>query len=259
MEQTFGAPYLVIHRADLMRILYDEAQSLGTDIVTDALVLSIDFSAPSVSTKDQGKFTADIIVGADGEHSTCRRALLSPTAETVVPLGKVAYRFTLASEAILSNPSLSHLATPSKVTSWLGPGSQIVAYNLSNRKTFNVVAGLPDSGQEEISTGPNHASPTALREYFRNWDPVLNELLQLAGGCLAWRLMVYPNLAGLDWVHPDGKFVLIGDAAHAMPPHLYVNLGTSHPAVPMCEYDFRFPKSHTLFLNFGVTRAVQSS
>ncbi|KAF1948818.1 salicylate hydroxylase [Byssothecium circinans] len=220
MEKAFDAPHLVIHRADLLRVLLEKARSLDAELITDASVQHIDFATPSVRTKDGREFTADVIIGADGEHSICRRALLGNKRERAIPSGKLAYRFSLASETILSTPTLSHLATLSKVTSWLGPQTHVVAYNLDVRNTFNVVAGLPDSGKDAISVGPNPASPGPLIEFFQDWDSVLNELLQLAGGCIAWRLMRYPDLARLDWVHSDGKFVLIGDAAHAMPPHL---------------------------------------
>lgn len=235
MEKAFDAPHLVIHRADMLRVLLEEARSLETELITDAQVQHIDFATTSVRTKDGREFTADVIIGADGEHSICRRALLGSKPERTIPSGKLAYRFSLASETILSRPTLSHLVTPSKVTSWIGPQTHVVAYNLDVRNTFNVVAGLPDSGSDAISIGPNIASPGPIRKFFQDWDPVLNELLQLTGGCLAWRLMLYPDLADLDWVHSDGKFVLIGDAAHALPPHLYVTFNNA-PSIPNSRY-----------------------
>ena len=166
MEKEFNAPHLVIHRAYLLRVLLEETRSLGTELVTDATAHHINFISPSVRTKDGRKFTADVIRGADGEHSTCRRVRLRNKHERCVPSSKLVLRLNLPSETVLSKPSISHLATQSKVTCWLGPQTHVVAYNLGIRNTFNVVAGLPDSGTDPISTGPDPASLGPLREFF---------------------------------------------------------------------------------------------
>ncbi|PVI02414.1 FAD/NAD(P)-binding domain-containing protein [Periconia macrospinosa] len=218
-ERIFGAPYLVVHRADLLRVLLEEARLMGTEIFTDAPVQQINFDTPSVRTKNGREYVADVIIGADGEHSICRQALFGHQPQRIIPLGKIAYRFHLPSEAILANPALTHLASPGKVTSWLGPQTHVVAYSLDAKGTFNVVAGLPETNHT-MPTGPHLTTPEPLQKNFHDWDPALQELLKLADVCLAWNLMVYPELESLEWIHPNGKFTLIGDAAHAMPPHL---------------------------------------
>ena len=47
-QETYGFPVLVIHRADLCRILYEEAKSHGVSIRFGCAVSSISFSEPAV-------------------------------------------------------------------------------------------------------------------------------------------------------------------------------------------------------------------
>ncbi|CAI6341933.1 unnamed protein product [Periconia digitata] len=223
MENKFNAPHLLIHRADLLRILYEGAEASGAELITNAQVQHVDFAKNCVYTTDGREFVGDVIIGADGEHSTCQQYLLGNNTTSRVPSGKVACRFTVSSTDILSTPSLASIAAPSKVAAWLGSGAHVVAYNLDARNICNFVAILPEDAISEfrsqsLSAGPTVISSAPLKKFFETWDPVLTTALGYADGCLGWRLTNSPRME--KTVHAAGKFVLIGDAAHSMHPHL---------------------------------------
>ncbi|PVH91962.1 FAD/NAD(P)-binding domain-containing protein [Periconia macrospinosa] len=223
MENRFHAPHLVIHRGDFLRILREEAEALGAELITDAQVQDVDFAKNCVHTTDGRQFVGDVVIGADGEHSICRQYLLGENSTSRVPSGKVACRFTVPSTTILSAPRLASIAAPSKVTAWLGSEAHVVAYNLDARNICNVVAILPEDAvlearSQAVFAGPTVISSTPLMEFFEAWDSVLKKTLGYADSCLAWRIMNHPWTERI--VHAAGKFVLIGDAAHSMHPHL---------------------------------------
>ena len=77
-EERNFAPYLLLHRADLHRVLCDRAENLGAKIVLNAVLenMDIDTGNPSVRLRDGRVFEADVMIGADGERSICRDKLL---------------------------------------------------------------------------------------------------------------------------------------------------------------------------------------
>jgi salicylate hydroxylase len=78
MEDNYGFPYFLIHRGDLHRVLLDRALSVGVVIRTSSYVTDIDETTPSVTLGSGEKFTADLVVGADGKtHGNKRRLKLT--------------------------------------------------------------------------------------------------------------------------------------------------------------------------------------
>lgn len=68
----------VLHRADYVKILLEEAIAAGAQIILGANVVDIDFDVPHVVVHDNETIKADVIVGADGKVT-----LLSYLNETV--------------------------------------------------------------------------------------------------------------------------------------------------------------------------------
>ncbi|KAF2265441.1 FAD/NAD(P)-binding domain-containing protein [Lojkania enalia] len=220
IEAKYQAPHLVIHRADFMKVLLEKAKALHAELILGSRVSEIDFEAFSVRTMDGNTYTADVIIGADGENSFCRRTLLGSQAKPAIPSGKLAYRFCIQSGVVKHDSVTAHLVEPTKITCWLGPRSHVVCYDIAQRGTFNVVAGRPDT-RDDTNTGDSGPMALAdLYQYFQGWDPALGRLIQLAEDCTVFKLMIPSMPAEMNWMHPSGKFLLIGDAAHAMPPHL---------------------------------------
>ncbi|OCL05544.1 FAD/NAD(P)-binding domain-containing protein [Glonium stellatum] len=217
MEEQYGAPHMVIHRGDFLSMLLAEARGLGVGLLTGCNVTQIDFTTCSVWTANKQEFSADVIIGADGEESFCRASLLGKQ-DTPTCCGKLVYRFTVKSEVMRAHSDTMDLVDPPKVTCWMGPSSHVVCYDLPYRGVCNIVLTRPDERTDFAQTGPLPADIEDVRYIFKDWDPVLKRVLDLADTIMFWPLL---RAQETDiWTHDSGKFILIGDAAHHMTPHL---------------------------------------
>jgi len=223
IENRFGSPHLVIHRKEILKILLEEARRLNVDLKTNSRVVDIDLSAVMVTTAGGEIMTADLIVAADGDHGFCRSKILGraevPQPE---PTGTLVYRFTVDSDVLRRDPELGRLVNPPGIVCWIAPKSHVVMYELSYNGIVNVVVTAPDPVEGRIQLGPRPADPARLASAFADWDPLFLKLLKAAKSANYWTLL---QLSKENRVWVDDKArrtLLVGDAAHAMTPYLYV-------------------------------------
>ncbi len=67
-----------------------------------------------------------------------------------------------------------------------------------------------------------------VRELYRHYREPIVKILRQVDRCEKWRII--DSVEGADEVSDSGKVLLIGDAIHAMPPHLVNQLGTPFPS-----------------------------
>ena len=216
IEQKFGNPHLLIHRAHLRRILFDAALAVGVEIKLGKAVLKIELDETAVIVEGEERISADLIVGADGEHSLARAALLGRSTPPFSS-GDVVYRIAVPTTAMRSHDELRALIDRPRVHAWFGPESHAVCYQLSKGDLFNVVITLPEA-EGAAMIGPRQADVEALRSACRSWDSRICKLLQLADSALKWTLLKTEALE--SWTNPAGKLIILGDAAHATLPYL---------------------------------------
>ncbi|KHO01587.1 Aromatic-ring hydroxylase-like protein [Metarhizium album ARSEF 1941] len=211
-EGLYGAPWLLIHRADYMTVLLDEAQRVGVRIKLGCDVDSVDFDTPSVRLKSGHVYQADVIVGSDGINSTVR-SIMHPSIQPI-PTGEYAYR-TLFARSQLSSPSFQHLlSTAGTSRCWMGPLANAVFYPLQDGTLFNLVIAI--ANPHFNSTCDEKALLSSVRAWLSGWDPTLLEMLDAASHLVRFPLYQVDNLP--FW--SKGCVTLTGDAAHAMLPHL---------------------------------------
>lgn len=122
-----GSPFYDLHRADLHKALYDRAVELGARVLVDSHVLDVRFAAESIATVflRSGKILqADLVIGADGLHSRCRKFVLGKS-DHPRPTGDMAYRLLLDGDEIRADPELRSILEGRAVNYWYGPGSHI--------------------------------------------------------------------------------------------------------------------------------------
>src|SRR6185437_13958443 len=76
-EERYGAPYVVIHRSDLHRILLEACQDAGVRLANDVVVEKVEtVNHRGVAHTSSGDiYEADVVIGADGLKSTLRAAV----------------------------------------------------------------------------------------------------------------------------------------------------------------------------------------
>ena len=217
IEDVYTAPYLVIHRADLHSVLLQKARSLGVLIRLNCDVTSINFFKPSIELSNGESFESDLILGADGERSTCREAMLG-CKDPLQGSGDQVFRITVKNSEVIQHESLADLVKTPNINCWVGPEANAVTYSLKKDDILNIVLTRAYGIDEQVRYGPQKIEVSEVRKVFRQWDPRFQTLLSFAQECSKWNLL-QPNETP-HWTHPNGKFALLGDSAHAMLPFL---------------------------------------
>lgn len=214
-QEVYKGPYWHVHRADFHNTMVQAARDLGVKIQLNSCVTSIDFSAPSVTLKTGDTITADLIVGADGLKSRCREEMMG-RADPPHLTGDLAYRIIVKADEMRKDPDLRELTEDPAINFWLGPDAHAACYLLKGGGLYNIVLLCPDNMPADVNvvtTGPEE-----VRDFFKTWDPRLGKLLNMVHEVSKWRLQNSREME--TWLHPEGKFVLLGDACHATLPYL---------------------------------------
>jgi len=207
-EVRFGAPYSVIHRAELARILHQACRRFANiDIRFGTRAFDIETHARGISmiVEDRTGETRNVrpfaVVGADGVHSQTRRAHLGgPDADYT---GYVAWRAMVPFGALDGK-----LAMNRSSLIW-GPGYHAVAYPITATGEFNVAMFTkvkPKKLDAALAAGPR--LPGAVLK-----SPHFDAIMQAAQGWNGWPVYTVQTS---NW--HKGAVGLVGDAAHAMLP-----------------------------------------
>ncbi|KIW62487.1 hypothetical protein PV04_10660 [Phialophora macrospora] len=218
VERRHGAPQYVIHRADLHAALLEEAETVA-DIRTDSTVVAISFEQSAATLASGAKLEADVIVGADGMKSTCRKLIYEALglSDKARPTGDAAFRACIPL-GVVTDPDLRAFMTEPVATRWMGPDRHIQGYPIRHGAVYNMVMCHPDTGFSEESWTAS-ASKQEILDHFGSWDATrLGKLLDFvpSTNVMKWRLCEHDPLP--TWVM--GTTVLLGDACHPMLPYV---------------------------------------
>ncbi|WP_375454962.1 FAD-dependent monooxygenase [uncultured Methylobacterium sp.] len=212
-RERFGAPYYVIHRADLQTLLLDAVRARpGIRLMVGRAVTGLTETADAVTLALESgngargdSLSADLVLGADGLRSRIRGHL---DPRPLASAGMAAWRAIVPREAVPED--LAGEATGL----WLGRGRHVVHYPIHGGRDLNVVAIVPErQGDEDWG---RLGEPAVLRAHFRDSAPALVELLSLPDSWLVWSLAARPVARPIA----RGRVALIGDAAHPVLPFL---------------------------------------
>ena len=207
IEQSYGAPYYHIHRADLLSVLSSALPAGVLQTGRRCMGVTQTDGGVRATFEDGSHVEGDVLVGADGIHSTVRRVLFGEERPRFS--GNIAYRGLAPAERI------AHLGVRRNSTNWMGPGGHFVHYFVAGGKLLNFVAVNEQSNWERESWTDRGRIEDARRCY-AGWHPQIHAILDAVDETFKWALF---DRAPLErW--SAGRITLLGDACHPMLPYM---------------------------------------
>jgi salicylate hydroxylase len=211
-SQRAGAPYWVMHRADLQAALQaavndqpDIELRLGCQF-EDAAAHAKGLTIVQRSGMTRRHDLALALIGADGIWSTVRNHLFPQVQPRFS--GLIAWRGTLEAT------QLPREYASRRVQLWMGANAHLVAYPISGGRQINIVVVVPGTWNRPGWSAP--ADGNELRSEFASptWPGSARMMIGAVDGWRKFALFTVPD--GFRWT--DGAIALLGDAAHAMLP-----------------------------------------
>lgn len=207
-ERLYGEQTYTAHRADLLAAVRSAVPTASVKL--DRRATGLEASSgndPSYRLHfyDGSIVDADVVIGADGVHSTVREALIGTSPAT--------YSGICAFRALVPVARAPEFARRPAQTLWIGPEHHLVHYPVSAGECINLVAFAP-AGNYTLESWTATATVEEFLAEFAEWDDRLTDLIRAAETPGRWALVDRAPLT--QW--SIGAATLLGDAAHPMFP-----------------------------------------
>ncbi|KAL3491074.1 putative salicylate hydroxylase [Aspergillus germanicus] len=218
---VYGGSFFFAHRVDL----HTELQRLATDTGPGSPVeislrsKVVDYAADegSVTLSDGLVHHADLIVAADGVHTTAIHQVIGH-AVPAVSTGSAAFRFLIPSDVLREDCEIAPLLEDGALRVLVAEDRRrLVWYPCADNTVQNFVgihADLASDGAEK-EDWDRDATVDDLLTHYHDFHPTIIAILKKATSIKRWPLLYRDPIP--TWTR--GRLVLIGDAAHPMLPH----------------------------------------
>jgi salicylate hydroxylase len=206
----YGAPYFMIHRADLHQVLIDAVRIAKGDAIrlnARATGFEDDGAGVTLHLSTGERATGDALIAADGVHSTIRAALFGDDASHFT--GCVAWRGLIPVDAL--PPRFARKVG----VNWVGPGGHVINYLLRRGELFNFV-GVAERSDWRVESWSEKGTREECVADFPGWHADIHELIRNIAQPYKWALLGREPRDAIA----EGRVTLLGDAAHPTLPML---------------------------------------
>jgi len=197
-------PCVALRRAALHQILLAGIEDVPIRWGAEPAALQVETNGVTVGFGTGHSERYDVVLGADGVHSSVRRLVFGP--EAIRPVGQVARRF------VLPWPQPHQPQQPDQPDQWsvlLGRGSAFLTIPIGDGLVYCYCDGPPGEPPQPLDVLlADYAEPV----------PSLLAALDAAGETSVVQTGVIEEVALESWSR--GGVLLIGDAAHATSPNM---------------------------------------
>ena len=209
IEQRYGAPYLTLHRGDLHAALASLVPEGAIEFGRRLSAIDQGDGRVDLSFEDGTTRQVDLLIAADGVHSTARDYVVGPTQARFT--GRLAYRTTFPASLLKVDIG------PSRTKWWGGDRHIVIYYVTAARDEVYFVTSQPEAAdwitKESWST---KGRLDELQAAFAAFNPEVRGVLASAPEVFKWGIFERDPLAA--WSR--GQVVLLGDACHPMTPYM---------------------------------------
>ncbi|KAK4893326.1 hypothetical protein LTR27_008220 [Elasticomyces elasticus] len=213
-EWEYGYPHWQIYRPDLQNLLAAAASKAGVVTMFGHAVTSINAGDGTMTLDDGTELTSDLIVAADGIGSRARSAISPVTAKSY---NESCFRAVVPKAKMLQDPETARLMAGDLSMVWVGPGAAVLGYALAGGELYNILLSIPRSSDTEVGRWNQPADLAEVQSHLTDFCTPVKKVWGLVDSCAKWELGDVPKLE--SYVSRSGKFVLVGDSAHAIVPH----------------------------------------
>ncbi|KAK7042180.1 FAD-binding-3 domain-containing protein [Favolaschia claudopus] len=219
LEEARGG-YLQFSHRELTQFLYNVATK-DTEFAPpvsfrfEAEVVEIDCNACSVTLRSGEAHAADAIIGADGVNGVVRRTLLQEEGEctdTEANTGMAVYSAIVENSVAVENGLNLFVDYPGS-TIWAGSNRGLKTFPVGAHNDIWILFYTPDSSQEGNWM---EEAQKKITDVLGPCDSMLQKLVALAGPATCIQMKEHHALE--SWVSASGRVLVLGDAAHPLPP-----------------------------------------